>query len=178
MHVTVYMYVKYRKHVTCARFWLGCTECTIRVFFGLMPCEAYSCWLWIIMYVCWDCPLCMEWCLIWAVCIGSGLVYIVFTLWALCFVSMCLPWGEVVVWYCYECALFIAFVFVIAFSWLVLRWPSLSFRLAMDCQLLESLLIWCGCSSLTSSTYHLVSYTCVLLLVSRRAVVSREAKKK
>ena len=58
----------------------------------------------------------MEWYLIWALCIGSGLVYMVFTLWALCSVSMCLPWGEVVIWYCYECALFIAFVFVIAFQ--------------------------------------------------------------
>ena len=44
----------------------------------------------------------------------------------------------------------------------MLRWPSLSFRLS--CQLLESVLIRCGCSCVTSAIIWLV-YTCVLLLV-------------
>ena len=44
----------------------------------------------------------------------------------------------------------------------MLRWPPLSFRLS--CPLLESLLIWCGCSCVTSAIIWLV-YACVLLLV-------------
>ena len=44
----------------------------------------------------------------------------------------------------------------------MLRWPSLSFRLS--CPLLELVLIWCGCSCVTSAIIWLV-YACVLLLV-------------